>query len=69
MKASDVLIGVVFTLLAFLVGVLVGGHAGEDLIRDQAVVEGHAHYVADLEGRPVWKWHDGGDCMRKVVPR
>lgn len=45
-------------LAAFVIGISMGQGRMEDLIKMQAVSTNHAEWVADSNGKPVFKWKD-----------
>jgi hypothetical protein len=48
------LIGCLFVALSTVIGL----HRGENLMREEAVLKGHAEWVADQSGKPAFKWKE-----------
>jgi hypothetical protein len=49
---------VVLVLFAFTVSNLCGINTGIDKVQQEAVLKGHAEWVADQSGKPVFKWKE-----------
>ena len=48
------LIGCFFVALSTVIGL----DRGENLMREEAVLKGHAEWVADQSGKPAFKWRE-----------
>ena len=46
------------TACGLLVAMLFQGQRGENPMREEAIIKGHAEWVSDTNGRPQFKWKE-----------
>lgn len=49
---------IVTVLACFGIGCAHGCDSGREMVKEEAVREGHAEYVPDEGGKPKWRWKD-----------
>lgn len=58
MKQDDVMLCFVWFLLGMMFGSFAGGCTGTSQMKQEAVREGHAEWVADASGSAQFKWKE-----------
>ena len=43
---------------ALIIGILLGFTKGDTVLREEAILKGHAEWVADTNGKPQFKWKE-----------
>jgi hypothetical protein len=49
---------VILVIFACVISNLIGFTSGIDKVREEAVIKGHAEWVADQSGKPQFKWKE-----------
>jgi hypothetical protein len=55
---SPIIISIVLVVISGLASNRIGFVVGIDKVQQEAVVKGHAEWVADKEGKPQFKWKE-----------
>ncbi len=58
MKKDDVMLCFMCVMFGLVIGGLFGQISGVSHMKHEAILEGHAEWVADASGKPQFKWKE-----------
>lgn len=58
MNQSEAIPYSIMLILGLVFGSMIGWAVGDDYMQQEAVLKGHAEWVADTNGKPQFKWKE-----------